>query len=147
MCDAKSPPLVTVIFWLCYWHVWDLHASIFFFFRVAKEEEHNKMSPSSLAIVFAPCVLRSPDVNDPFLGMKDVSKTTMWVMMHTPLTLQKVLFYLCVIFSWIQITTASYFICVLHSFFCFHGYNLIHPEANCCAATQSGRSAHVKSWR
>lgn len=46
-------------------------------FRVAKEEEHNKMSPSSLAIVFAPCILRSPDVNDPFLGMKDVSRTTM----------------------------------------------------------------------
>uniref|UniRef100_A0A672ZPJ9 Myosin IXb n=1 Tax=Sphaeramia orbicularis TaxID=375764 RepID=A0A672ZPJ9_9TELE len=45
-------------------------------FRVAKEEEHNKMSPSSLAIVFAPCILRSPDSNDPFLGMKDVSKTT-----------------------------------------------------------------------
>uniref|UniRef100_A0A672ZLA6 Myosin IXb n=1 Tax=Sphaeramia orbicularis TaxID=375764 RepID=A0A672ZLA6_9TELE len=43
---------------------------------VAKEEEHNKMSPSSLAIVFAPCILRSPDSNDPFLGMKDVSKTT-----------------------------------------------------------------------
>ena len=45
-------------------------------FRVTKEEAHNKMSPSSLAIVFAPCILRSPDVDDPFLGMKDVSKTT-----------------------------------------------------------------------
>uniref|UniRef100_A0A8C4DYA6 Myosin-IXb n=1 Tax=Dicentrarchus labrax TaxID=13489 RepID=A0A8C4DYA6_DICLA len=43
------------------------------------EEEHNKMSPSSLSIVFAPCILRSPDVDDPFLGMKDVSKTTMCV--------------------------------------------------------------------
>uniref|UniRef100_A0A8P4JXB0 Myosin-IXb n=1 Tax=Dicentrarchus labrax TaxID=13489 RepID=A0A8P4JXB0_DICLA len=42
-------------------------------------EEHNKMSPSSLSIVFAPCILRSPDVDDPFLGMKDVSKTTMCV--------------------------------------------------------------------
>lgn len=46
------------------------------FFRVAKEEEHNKMTPSSLAIVFAPCILRSPDMDDPFLGMKDVAKTT-----------------------------------------------------------------------
>uniref|UniRef100_A0AAQ4Q340 Myosin IXb n=1 Tax=Gasterosteus aculeatus aculeatus TaxID=481459 RepID=A0AAQ4Q340_GASAC len=56
-----------------------LERLIFHLVRVAKEEEHNKMSPSSLAIVFAPCVLRSPDVNDPFLGMKDVSKTTMCV--------------------------------------------------------------------
>lgn len=47
--------------------------------RVAKEEKHNKMSPNALAIVFAPCVLRSPDVDNPFLGMHDVSKTTMWV--------------------------------------------------------------------
>lgn len=47
--------------------------------RVAKEEKHNKMSPNSLAIVFAPCVLRSPDVDNPLLGMKDVSKTTTWV--------------------------------------------------------------------
>ncbi|XP_019109785.2 unconventional myosin-IXb isoform X2 [Larimichthys crocea] len=56
-----------------------LERLIFHLVRVAKEEEHNKMSPSSLAIVFAPCILRSPDVNDPFLGMKDVSKTTMCV--------------------------------------------------------------------
>lgn len=34
------------------------------------------MSPRSLAIVFAPCILRSPDVDDPFLGMKDVGKAT-----------------------------------------------------------------------
>ncbi|XP_035861012.1 unconventional myosin-IXb isoform X4 [Sander lucioperca] len=53
-----------------------LERLIFHLVRVAKEEEHNKMSPSSLAIVFAPCILRSPDVDDPFLGMKDVSKTT-----------------------------------------------------------------------
>uniref|UniRef100_A0A672ZM52 Myosin IXb n=1 Tax=Sphaeramia orbicularis TaxID=375764 RepID=A0A672ZM52_9TELE len=53
-----------------------LERLIFHLVRVAKEEEHNKMSPSSLAIVFAPCILRSPDSNDPFLGMKDVSKTT-----------------------------------------------------------------------
>ncbi|XP_070774290.1 unconventional myosin-IXb isoform X2 [Enoplosus armatus] len=56
-----------------------LERLIFHLVRVAKEEEHNKMSPSSLAIVFAPCILRSPDVNDPFLGMKDVSKTTQCV--------------------------------------------------------------------
>ncbi|XP_008274023.1 unconventional myosin-IXb isoform X2 [Stegastes partitus] len=56
-----------------------LERLIFHLVRVAKEEEHNKMSPSSLAIVFAPCVLRSPDANDPFLGMKDVSKTTLCV--------------------------------------------------------------------
>ncbi|KAM8850087.1 unconventional myosin-IXb isoform 3-T3 [Spinachia spinachia] len=56
-----------------------LERLIFHLVRVAKEEEHNKMSPSSLAIVFAPCVLRSPDVDDPFLCMKDVSKTTMCV--------------------------------------------------------------------
>ncbi|XP_063742603.1 unconventional myosin-IXb isoform X2 [Eleginops maclovinus] len=53
-----------------------LERLIFHLVRVAKEEENNKMSPSSLAIVFAPCILRSPDTDDPFLGMKDVSKTT-----------------------------------------------------------------------
>ncbi|CAJ1072681.1 unconventional myosin-IXb-like isoform X1 [Xyrichtys novacula] len=53
-----------------------LERLIFHLVRVAKEEEHNKMTSSSLAIVFAPCILRSPDVGDPFLGMKDVSKTT-----------------------------------------------------------------------
>uniref|UniRef100_A0A671YXG7 Uncharacterized protein n=1 Tax=Sparus aurata TaxID=8175 RepID=A0A671YXG7_SPAAU len=53
-----------------------LERLIFHLVRVTKEEAHNKMSPSSLAIVFAPCILRSPDVDDPFLGMKDVSKTT-----------------------------------------------------------------------
>ncbi|TKS79486.1 Unconventional myosin-IXb [Collichthys lucidus] len=36
-----------------------LERLIFHLVRVAKEEEHNKMSPSSLAIVFAPCILRS----------------------------------------------------------------------------------------
>nr|XP_019965984.1 PREDICTED: unconventional myosin-IXb-like isoform X3 [Paralichthys olivaceus] len=53
-----------------------LERLIFHLVRVAKEEEHNKMTTSSLAIVFAPCILRSPDADDPFLGMKDVSKTT-----------------------------------------------------------------------
>ncbi|KAM6918696.1 unconventional myosin-IXb-like [Xenentodon cancila] len=56
-----------------------LERLIFHLVRVAKEEEHNKMSPSSLAIVFAPCILRSPDADDPFLGIKDVPKTTLCV--------------------------------------------------------------------
>ncbi|XP_056148607.1 unconventional myosin-IXb isoform X2 [Lampris incognitus] len=56
-----------------------LERLIFHLVRVAKEEDHNRMSPSSLAIVFAPCILRSPDADDPFLGMKDVSKTTLCV--------------------------------------------------------------------
>ncbi|XP_055008136.1 unconventional myosin-IXb isoform X2 [Boleophthalmus pectinirostris] len=56
-----------------------LERLIFHLVKVAKEEDHNKMSPSSLAIVFAPCVLRSPDSNDPLLGMKDVAKITMCV--------------------------------------------------------------------
>ncbi|XP_062259961.1 unconventional myosin-IXb isoform X1 [Platichthys flesus] len=56
-----------------------LERLIFHLVRVAKEEEHNKMTPTSLAIVFAPCILRSPDSDDPFLGMKDVSKTTQCV--------------------------------------------------------------------
>uniref|UniRef100_A0A3Q3XK94 Uncharacterized protein n=1 Tax=Mola mola TaxID=94237 RepID=A0A3Q3XK94_MOLML len=56
-----------------------LERLVFHLVRVAKEEEHNKMTPNSLAIVFAPCILRSPDVDNPFLGMRDVSKTTMCV--------------------------------------------------------------------
>ncbi|KAM3604009.1 uncharacterized protein V6R79_005181 [Siganus canaliculatus] len=56
-----------------------LERLIFHLVKVAKEEGHNKMSASSLAIVFAPCILRSPDVDDPFLGMKDVSKTTLCI--------------------------------------------------------------------
>uniref|UniRef100_A0A665TPJ3 Myosin IXb n=1 Tax=Echeneis naucrates TaxID=173247 RepID=A0A665TPJ3_ECHNA len=56
-----------------------LERLIFHLVRVSKEQEHNKMSPNSLAIVFAPCILRSPDADDPFLGIKDVSKTTQCV--------------------------------------------------------------------
>ncbi|XP_078143628.1 unconventional myosin-IXb isoform X2 [Centroberyx gerrardi] len=56
-----------------------LERLIFHLVKVAKEEDHNRMTPNSLAIVFAPCILRSPDANDPFLGMKDVSKTTLCV--------------------------------------------------------------------
>ncbi|XP_015245227.1 PREDICTED: unconventional myosin-IXb-like isoform X1 [Cyprinodon variegatus] len=56
-----------------------LERLIFHLVKVAKEEKHNKMTPSSLAIVFAPCILRSPDFIDPFLSMKDVPKTTLCV--------------------------------------------------------------------
>ncbi|XP_053185774.1 unconventional myosin-IXb-like [Scomber japonicus] len=56
-----------------------LERLIFHLVKVAKDEHHNKMSASSLAIVFAPCILRTPNADDPFLGMKDVSKTTQCV--------------------------------------------------------------------
>ncbi|CAM9290724.1 unnamed protein product [Lampetra planeri] len=53
-----------------------LERLIFHLVRVCKEEAHNRMSPNSLAIVFAPCILRCPDGADPLLSMKDVAKTT-----------------------------------------------------------------------
>ncbi|XP_017266569.1 unconventional myosin-IXb isoform X2 [Kryptolebias marmoratus] len=56
-----------------------LERLIFHLVKVTKEEKYNKMTPSSLAIVFAPCILRSPDTTDPFLCMKDVPKTTLCV--------------------------------------------------------------------
>ncbi|XP_013862875.1 unconventional myosin-IXb isoform X2 [Austrofundulus limnaeus] len=56
-----------------------LERLIFHLVKVAKEEKYNKMTPSSLAIVFAPCILRSPDTDDPLLCMKDVPKTTLCV--------------------------------------------------------------------
>ncbi|KAG7487958.1 hypothetical protein MATL_G00029080 [Megalops atlanticus] len=49
-----------------------LERLIFHLVRVAKEEQHNRMSPNSLAIVFAPCILRSPDTADPLMSMKDL---------------------------------------------------------------------------
>ncbi|XP_037554014.1 unconventional myosin-IXb [Nematolebias whitei] len=58
-----------------------LERLIFHLVRVSKEEAHNRMSPNSLAIVFAPCILRCPDTADPLLSMKDVAKTTMCVEM------------------------------------------------------------------
>ncbi|XP_028258695.1 unconventional myosin-IXb isoform X3 [Parambassis ranga] len=58
-----------------------LERLIFHLVRVCKEEAHNRMSPNSLAIVFAPCILRCPDSADPLLSMKDVAKTTMCVEM------------------------------------------------------------------
>ncbi|XP_054914132.1 unconventional myosin-IXb isoform X2 [Poeciliopsis prolifica] len=54
-----------------------LERLIFHLVKVAKEEKHNKMSPTSLAIVFAPCILRSADMSDPLLCMKDVPKSTL----------------------------------------------------------------------
>uniref|UniRef100_A0A096MDT4 Uncharacterized protein n=1 Tax=Poecilia formosa TaxID=48698 RepID=A0A096MDT4_POEFO len=54
-----------------------LERLIFHLVKVAKEEKHNKMSPTSLAIVFAPCILRSADISDPLLCMKDVPKSTL----------------------------------------------------------------------
>uniref|UniRef100_A0A8B9KBI6 Myosin IXB n=1 Tax=Astyanax mexicanus TaxID=7994 RepID=A0A8B9KBI6_ASTMX len=54
---------------------------IFHLVRVSKEEKSNRMNPNSLAIVFAPCILRGPDSADPLLSMKDVAKTTLCVEM------------------------------------------------------------------
>ncbi|KAK1786836.1 hypothetical protein P4O66_017220, partial [Electrophorus voltai] len=54
-----------------------LERLIFHLVKVAKEESHNRMSANSLAIVFAPCILRCPDVTDPLLSMKDLPKTTL----------------------------------------------------------------------
>ncbi|XP_023674613.2 unconventional myosin-IXb isoform X1 [Paramormyrops kingsleyae] len=54
-----------------------LERLIFHMIRVAKEEAHNRMSTTSLAIIFAPCILRSPDTSNPLESMTDVSKTTM----------------------------------------------------------------------
>ncbi|KAM8875702.1 unconventional myosin-IXb isoform 2-T2 [Spinachia spinachia] len=58
-----------------------LERLVFHLVRVCKEEPHNRMSPNSLAIVFAPCILRCPDNADPLLSMKDVAKTTTCVEM------------------------------------------------------------------
>ncbi|XP_029938651.1 unconventional myosin-IXb isoform X2 [Salarias fasciatus] len=58
-----------------------LERLVFHLVRVCKEEDSNRMSPNSLAIVFAPCILRCPDSADPLLSMKDVAKTTMCVEM------------------------------------------------------------------
>ncbi|XP_076149808.1 unconventional myosin-IXb isoform X1 [Alosa pseudoharengus] len=60
-------------------HYNTLERLVFHLVRVARGEEHNRMSTNSLAIVFAPCILRSPNSTDPFLSMKDVGKTTMCV--------------------------------------------------------------------
>ncbi|XP_076134845.1 unconventional myosin-IXb isoform X3 [Alosa pseudoharengus] len=62
-------------------HFNTLERLIFHLVRVSKEEVHNRMNPNSLAIVFAPCILRCPDSADPLMSMKDVAKTTMCVEM------------------------------------------------------------------
>ncbi|KAB5579657.1 hypothetical protein PHYPO_G00197490 [Pangasianodon hypophthalmus] len=54
-----------------------LERLIFHLVKVAKEEAHNRMSANALAIVFAPCVLRCPDVSDPLLSVRDLPKTTL----------------------------------------------------------------------
>ncbi|XP_077081322.1 unconventional myosin-IXb isoform X5 [Siphateles boraxobius] len=58
-----------------------LERLIFHLVRVAREEKSNRMTPNSLAIVFAPCILRCPDSADPLMSMKDVAKTTTCVEM------------------------------------------------------------------
>ncbi|XP_030629434.1 unconventional myosin-IXb [Chanos chanos] len=56
-----------------------LERLVFHLVRVAKEEANNRMSANALAIVFAPCILRSPDASDPLSSIRDVSKTTMCI--------------------------------------------------------------------
>uniref|UniRef100_A0A671SIE9 Unconventional myosin-IXb-like n=1 Tax=Sinocyclocheilus anshuiensis TaxID=1608454 RepID=A0A671SIE9_9TELE len=58
-----------------------LERLVFHLVRVAKEEKSNRMTPNSLAIVFAPCILRCPDSADPLMSMKDIAKTTICVEM------------------------------------------------------------------
>ncbi|XP_060797180.1 si:zfos-588f8.1 isoform X9 [Neoarius graeffei] len=62
-------------------HFQTLERLIFHLVRVSREEKSNRMTPNSLAIVFAPCILRGPDSADPLLSMKDVAKTTTCVEM------------------------------------------------------------------
>lgn len=49
-------------------------------YRIALQEETNRMSANALAIVFAPCILRCPDTIDPLQSVQDISKTTAYVM-------------------------------------------------------------------
>ncbi|XP_049733295.1 unconventional myosin-IXb isoform X3 [Elephas maximus indicus] len=58
-----------------------LERLIFHLVKVALLEDVNRMSPSALAIIFAPCLLRSPDTSDPLTSMKDVLKITTCVEM------------------------------------------------------------------
>ncbi|XP_056374114.1 unconventional myosin-IXb isoform X3 [Hyla sarda] len=58
-----------------------LERLIFHLVKVALLEDVNRMSPNSLAIVFAPCILRCPDSYDPLTSMKEVSKATVCVEM------------------------------------------------------------------
>ncbi|XP_072574541.1 unconventional myosin-IXb-like isoform X1 [Paramormyrops kingsleyae] len=54
-----------------------LERLFFHLVRVASEEGHNRMSTHSLAIVFAPSILRPPNTTNPLDIMKDMSKITM----------------------------------------------------------------------
>nr|XP_060611564.1 unconventional myosin-IXa isoform X9 [Anolis sagrei ordinatus] len=56
-------------------HLHTLERLIFHLVRIALQEETNRMSANALAIVFAPCILRSPDTMDPLQSAQDVSKT------------------------------------------------------------------------
>ncbi|XP_018410571.1 PREDICTED: unconventional myosin-IXb-like, partial [Nanorana parkeri] len=58
-----------------------LERLIFHLVKVALLEDVNRMSTNSLAIVFAPCLLRCPDNYDPLTSMKEVSKATACVEM------------------------------------------------------------------
>ncbi|XP_075681423.1 unconventional myosin-IXb isoform X2 [Rhinoderma darwinii] len=58
-----------------------LERLIFHLVKVSLLEDVNRMSPNSLAIVFAPCILRCPDHYDPLTSMKEVSKATACVEM------------------------------------------------------------------
>lgn len=58
-----------------------LERLIFHLVKVALLEDLNRMTPNSLAIVFAPCILRCPDSYDPLTSMKEVSKATACVEM------------------------------------------------------------------
>ncbi|KAG8517280.1 Unconventional myosin-IXb, partial [Galemys pyrenaicus] len=49
-------------------------------FHLVKQDV-NRMSPSALAIIFAPCLLRCPDNSDPLTSVKDVLKITTCVEM------------------------------------------------------------------
>ncbi|XP_058256600.1 unconventional myosin-IXb isoform X3 [Hemibagrus wyckioides] len=62
-------------------HYQTLERLIFHLVRVSREKKSNRMTSNSLAIVFAPCILRGPDSADPLLSMKDVAKTTTCVEM------------------------------------------------------------------
>lgn len=58
-----------------------LERLIFHLVKVSLLEDVNRMSSNSLAIVFAPCLLRCPDNYDPLTSMKEVSKATACVEM------------------------------------------------------------------
>uniref|UniRef100_A0A8C4PXY3 Myosin IXB n=1 Tax=Eptatretus burgeri TaxID=7764 RepID=A0A8C4PXY3_EPTBU len=53
-----------------------LERLIFHLVRITQHGETNRMSPNALAIVFAPCILRSPDNMDPLQSVKDIAQTT-----------------------------------------------------------------------